>query len=247
MSRGPPFSLSCSTCNEPTPISLPSASIAPGAAPELMGGRGEDRLVEKIFPIAGEFLLADNHRAHRFCPGAGGDRHRIAELGLARAAELERRAIQVAERLDEAEAGLRIDGKRVSRGDPAFSVGEPDMLGLGDQIPDRQHKAALADDDAAAGALLAQRLSGEGVFRNWSLHRDDRFERTIQFGGGATIRQTGLRFVASPLLGHRPILFPSAPRRGLKHGLDNKVAGDRHMRDPRPSFDVDRTLARWPA
>ena len=29
MSRGPPFSLSCSTCNEPMPTSLPSASITP--------------------------------------------------------------------------------------------------------------------------------------------------------------------------------------------------------------------------
>ena len=193
-----------------------------------MGGRGEDRLVEKIFPIAGEFLLADNHRAHRFCPGAGGDRHGIAELGLARAAELERRAIEVAQRLDEAEAGLRIDGERVSRGDPALSVGEPDVLGLGDQIADRQHKAALADDDAAAGALLAERLGGESVLRNCGLNGNDRFERAVQSWrrGLRSASRIAVRRVAASRSSALSFSFRSKAR--FKHGLDNKVAGDRH-------------------
>ena len=42
----------------------------PGAAPERMRGRGEDRLVEMIFPIAGEFLLGDDARAHRLLAAA---------------------------------------------------------------------------------------------------------------------------------------------------------------------------------
>src|SRR5208282_5315196 len=75
-----------------------------GAAPERMGGGGEQRLVEEIFPIAGELLLADNHRPNGLGSRARGDRQRIAELRFARSAEFERRAIEIAQRLDEAEA-----------------------------------------------------------------------------------------------------------------------------------------------
>ena len=111
-----------------------------------MGGRGEDRLVEKIFPIAGELLLADNHRfSEGLRPRAGGYWYGVAELGLARAAEFERRAFEIAQRLDEAKSGLRIDGKRVGGGDTACGVGEPDVLRLRDRMsrssaPDRSRE-----------------------------------------------------------------------------------------------------------
>ena len=165
MSRGPLLAVNCSTCKEPTPISRPLLVDRAGAAPERMGGGREDRLVEEILPVAGELLLADHHRVDRLGPGAGRDRHRIAELRLARAPELERRTIERAKRLHEAEAGLAVDRERVAGGDAAFGVGEPHVLGLHDQIADRQHKTALADDDAAARPLLAQCLGGEGVLR----------------------------------------------------------------------------------
>ena len=74
--------------------------------------------------------------------------------------------MEIAQGLNQAEAGLRIDRKRVSRRDPAFGVGEPHVLGFRDQVADGQHKAALADHHAAARALLAQRLRGEGILRN---------------------------------------------------------------------------------
>ena len=168
------------------PISRPFAVDRAGAAPERMGGGGEDRLVEEIFPIAGELLLADHHRPDRLGSRAGRHRHLIAELRLARSSELERRTIERAQRLHQAEAGLAIDRERVSGGDAAFGVGEPDALGLHDQIADRQHQTALADDDAAARPLLAQRLGGESVLGNRRLHRDDRFERAIQIDAGAS-------------------------------------------------------------
>ena len=180
-----------------------------GAAPERMGGGGEDRLVEQIFPIAGELLLADDHGADGLHARARRDDHRIAEFCLARAAKLERRAVQPVERLHEAEPAHRIDGERVSGGDAAAGVGKPDILGLHDEIADRQHETAFPDDDAAARPLLAQRLGGESVLRNGGLDGHDRFERSVQIGAEvARSRQAGLWFVASRLLGHRP--FPSA-------------------------------------
>ena len=41
-----------------------------GAAPVRMRRRGEDRLVEDVFPVAGEFLLADDARRDRALPPA---------------------------------------------------------------------------------------------------------------------------------------------------------------------------------
>jgi len=43
---------------------------------------------------------------------------------------------------------------------------QPDRLGLGNQIADRQHHAILADQDGVARALGAERLRREGIARN---------------------------------------------------------------------------------
>ena len=47
--------------------------------------------------------------------GAVGEDHGIADLGVGGLAELERRQVELAERLDEAEAGLLVVGERMGR------------------------------------------------------------------------------------------------------------------------------------
>ena len=61
-------------------MSRPFAGKETGAAPERMRGGGENRLVEEIFPIAGEFVLGDDPRFDELAPTAGGDHDGIADL-----------------------------------------------------------------------------------------------------------------------------------------------------------------------
>ena len=75
----------------------------------------------------------------------------------------------------------------MARHSTAGMVDQPDGLGFGDQIADGQHqairRARRRDGHAAAGALSAQRVSGEGIGR----------DNSAQLNHGA---QGGLKVVA---------------------------------------------------
>src|SRR5256885_1238300 len=71
-----------------------------GAAPVRMRGRGEDRLVEHVFPVAGEFLLADDARRDRaLAPARAADDDLLLERRHGRIAERQRRQIELGKRL----------------------------------------------------------------------------------------------------------------------------------------------------
>ncbi len=131
-----------------------------------MGRRREERLVEQIFPVTGEFLLRDDAGAHGLLPIAARKEDRIAQPGVAGLAEFHRRQIERAQGLHQAEAAFLIVGKRMGGGDPAGRVGQPYAFRLGDQIADGQNKPAVANDDPASGALGSQDGSRESVLRN---------------------------------------------------------------------------------
>ena len=57
--------------------------------------------------------------------------------------------------------------------DAPVLVGQPDFLGLGDEIADGQHQPVLADDDAAAFAQRAQCRRGEGIVGDRGAHGHD--------------------------------------------------------------------------
>ena len=87
-----------------------------GAAPVRMRRRGEDRFVEHIFPIAGEFLLGDDAGRDRALPSAGAaDDDALADRGRGRFADLERRHVELGERLHQAKAGLLVVAEHVPR------------------------------------------------------------------------------------------------------------------------------------
>jgi len=68
-------------------------------------------------------------------------------------------------------------------------VGEqPHGFRLGDQIADRQNQAVGADEDAVAGALGAENLGGEGVFRYFGAQRENRGQ------SGGEVESAFLRF-----------------------------------------------------
>ena len=127
---------------------------------------GEDRLVEHVFPIAGEFLPRGDAAGDRTrAPAGAADHHALADLGRLRCAERQCRQVDLAERLHQAEAGLLVGAERVALDHAAVAQMQPDLLGLGDQIADGQHQPVV-DQHAVAGALAAQGVGGEGVGRD---------------------------------------------------------------------------------
>ena len=119
-----------------------------GAAPVGMRRRGEDRLVEHVFPIAGEFLPGRRcaPRPNDARPPAPPTTTRSPTAARARTA----RATAPADRAAPAPAPgrTRSPGRSRAHGPaptrPSLKV-QPDRLGLGDQIADGQHDAVLAD------------------------------------------------------------------------------------------------------
>src|ERR1700735_40174 len=116
MSRRLPLPSPCCRISEPMPISLPLLSIRPPPPPNgWVGGGGEDRVVQHVFPIAGEFLAADHAGLHRMMlPAAGGEHHLVTHLQAIGIAHLEGWQVELAQRLDQAETALLIVGKRVA-------------------------------------------------------------------------------------------------------------------------------------
>ncbi len=137
-----------------------------GAAPVWVRGIGEDRLVQHILPITGEFLLGGNAAGERSCATAGtADDHAFANFRGFRGACLKRRQIDLAERLHQAKTGFLIRAKRVALHHPAVAEMQPHGVGLGDQIANGENKAII-DQHAIAGTFSAERISREGILRN---------------------------------------------------------------------------------
>ena len=102
-------------------------------------------------------------------------------LASAASPEIQRRQIEPAERLHQAEAGLLVIGERMGGNDAPVVARQPDLLGFGDQIADGQHQPVLADDHAAALPLGAQRRRREGVLGNRGMNLHDGLEGMIEF------------------------------------------------------------------
>src|SRR6516164_4472777 len=137
------------------------------STPKGVGGCGKDRVVEHVFPIAGKFLTGDDPRRDGVTATAlGGHDRAIAGADAYSDPEIDRRNVQFAQGLDETEAGLLVVGEDMTRYGTATGGGEPDRLGLGDEIADGQDEAVLADQYTAAGAFGAERPGREGVLRN---------------------------------------------------------------------------------
>src|SRR6185369_8082366 len=95
----------------------------------------------------------------------GGDRRRDAER---RRRDAERR-----ERLHETEAGSLVVGDDAGGNAATVAGDELDLVGLEDEVADRQDDAVVADQDARALALLAERRDRACVLDRHDLQADD--------------------------------------------------------------------------
>jgi hypothetical protein len=166
-----------------------------GAAPVGVARRGEQGLVEQIFPVAGERRPGDHPSGDGVGPpAAAGQDDGIVPLQVARIAQRQGRQLQRLERVDQAEAGHGVIAENVG-GNPAPFVGDQgDLVGLGDQIADGQHQAVVADDDSVAQPLGAQRLGGERVGGHLGVQHDHGGKDAVKVERQALRRGTQLSF-----------------------------------------------------
>ena len=131
-----------------------------------MRWRGEQRFVEQVFPRTGEFAFGNELGVQGMRAAAmAKHKQRIAHLEIGGEATLKRRRIQLAERLNQREAGGAVVGERVAFDHRAAIGGEPDLRRLSHQITDGQHQAILADHRTVTAALGAE--VGGGVTVRW--------------------------------------------------------------------------------
>ena len=192
MSPGGPCSRPSWSCSEPMPISSPLRADQRSAAPVGMRRRGEDRLIDHIFPVAGELLLGDDASGDRTRTSAGAaDHDALADRDRAGIADRQRRQVETGQRLDQPETCRLVIGQHGAGHVAAVDQREPDRLRLGDEIADGQNQPVGTDQHAIAGALGAQRVGGEGIRRDDGAHAHHGGQRGFKIVG--IVRGLGLR------------------------------------------------------
>ena len=123
------------------PMSLPRTRDQGGASPVWMRGIGEDRFVQDIFPITGEFLLGGDAAGKRArAPAGTTDDDAFADFGGLRRAELKHGQIDFTERLYQAKAGFLVEAERVTLHHAAIAKMQPYRVGFGDQIANGEYE-----------------------------------------------------------------------------------------------------------
>ena len=145
------------------PSNSPSAPII--AVPPQFGWAGAVKIASstQIFPIAGVFLLGDDARRQRMPASAGAaDHHRIANPRRAGISQRQHRHVEPRQCLHKSKSGVLIVSQHRTLHGAAIVERKPDRFRFRDQVADRQHNA-VADENAVAAALGAERFGGEGV------------------------------------------------------------------------------------
>ncbi len=167
-----------------------------------MGRGGEDGVVQQILPVAGELLARDDAAGDRaLAPARAGQDHFFTQRRVPSLGQGQHRDGQGLQRLHQAKAGGLVEAQHMARDLLAFAGGQGDVVGLGDQIADGQDDAVLADQDAVADPLSAQRARGEGVGRHIGVQPHHRRQRPVQVEGIVLRLRLGL-------VRHAPILEP---------------------------------------
>ncbi len=171
-----------------------------------MRWRGEQRIVEEIFPVAGVLAARDDLRSEAVLDAAMRDDDDIVvDRGCGRSAALEVRDLEPAQRQDQAKARDLIIGERMPRHDRAVVGRQPHTLRLGYQVADGQNQPVRRDHRAVADALGAEMRGRKGLLGDLGVHQND----------GAQCRVE----IEPQLVALRPQTRGKRPVRGVGHGL----------------------------
>ena len=173
----------------------PQRPVAPDdrrPAPVRVGGRGEDRLLQEILPVAREFPLEDDLRRHRLRDAPVSGEHHVVSLGeRVGGPEGEAGHRKALERLHQGEPRLLIVGDDVGRDGDIRIVDDPHRLGLGDEIADGEDEPGVVDRDSVSRPLGPENGGGHRILGDVRPERHHRaqhpvkVERHLFRGGGA--------------------------------------------------------------
>jgi hypothetical protein len=115
----------------------PTPLIRARAAPVWMARSREDRLIQKVPPVARKLLPRDDTGCHRARPPAHTcDHHLLANGRTTGVADWQHRDVKPTQRLNKPEAGHLVVGQHVALDDPARIGSKPDLLSFRDQVTD---------------------------------------------------------------------------------------------------------------
>ena len=168
------------------------------AAPFMVRRRGEDRAVEKVFPIAGERPPGgDDRRLRRLDAAEAGDQHGCLHGRLGGGAERDRLRLDPAHRAHQAEPALAVEPDDRRRRRVAVVGDDLDRHRLGHEIADGDDQPVAVDQHARALALGAEIGRGARVRRDVAPQLDDCVEelrrepRRLVGGGGQRREEEG--------------------------------------------------------
>ena len=153
----------------------PLVAVDQGGAGEVrVGWRGEQRIGQEIFPVAGELPPAGELGlpAAQLAVAAQ-DEQGLADVDRLGDTEPDRLDVHRERGADQAQAGVVVVADDLGRDPLAIGGVEVDSGGLEDQVADGQDQPASVDDHPAAATLAPQRVGGAGVGRHLRLHADD--------------------------------------------------------------------------
>src|SRR4051794_32930689 len=137
----------------------------------------EDGLVQEILPVACEFLFGHYGRLDGEAPSIR-EHDGVADCSSCGVAEIERGKAKPTERLHEAKAGLLIISQHVSGNRSPVMRRQPDFVGLGYEITDREDHA-FPNYHPAAFPHRAERCGREGILWNQGAQTHNRSEDRI--------------------------------------------------------------------
>jgi hypothetical protein len=170
-----------------------------GAAVVGARRRSEQGVVDTVLPVACEHAARDQSRGAQLARGlAADDQQVVLRRHGARAAERGRRNGQRRQRLQQAEAGGQVVAHHARRQVAAVVEHQLHLIGLEDQVADRQHQPVRGDHHTRALAKPTQRAVRTRVGHRQRLHADHGVGRAFEgprlgfeFGRGARRRRGG--------------------------------------------------------
>src|ERR1700751_955499 len=118
----------------------------------------EDRVLQKIFPVAGKLAPGNDLCIQCVVQAAvTNHRHAVAYCGVGGGAAFHDGRIEATQWQYEPEPRHLVVSQSVPRNDGALVGGQPDRIGFGDQVPDGEHQSIATNYNAMAYSLGAER------------------------------------------------------------------------------------------
>ena len=162
------------------------------AAPLRVRGRGEDRIVEQIFPAPRKRAPGGDLRPrHAAAPAVAHDDDRILLLEVGRVSERDRMHLERHDGAQQAETALVVVADHVGRDGVAVAGDDLGGFRLDHEVADGQDQAIVVDDDAGPVAAAPEVRDRAAVRIDRRLDVHDRRQEVVERGRLGAGRRDG--------------------------------------------------------